>query len=271
MTEKNEKNEKALKHFESMQEQFSSYEVDPDKEEFSFLDKLQQLVRLILNDSSADIYTAFSPERLEKWKKQKIWRFIKKIVLNNITNSLYFLLLATITGFLVSEALAFYAVEGSISIKTYIKAILTEVCFIFLSGYKTKGKFEMVSLAALRVAIFCLMMFVITSQTISVGTKGSSESDAIQQQISIIETQIQEKEKEIVYYRDIRNWPLTTKQLISEKESLVNKIIALKVQQQQGKNQQVSQVETYKMYGKAAFRIILLFISVLITRRIFTF
>ena len=78
-------------------------------------------------------------------------------------------------------------------------------------------------------------------------------------------------EKEITYYRDVRNWPLTTKQLVNEKGILVNKLIDLKDKQASGKNQEISEVERYKMYGRAAFRIILLFISVLITRRIFSF
>ena len=180
-------------------------------------------------------------------------------------------MLATITAFLVSEALSFYAIEGVVTTKTYVKAILTEVSFIFLSAYHTKGKLEAVWVNFLRAGIFCLMLFVISSQTFTIGTKNIAEIDSIQEQIVFVEQQIADKDKEIVYYRDVKNWPRNTRERILEKEELVKKLIKLKEEQAGGKNQKVSQVEKYKMYGRAVFRVLLLFISVLVSRRIFSF
>ena len=252
----------------------SSYEaeqVDEHEEELSFLDRFNKLIRLILDDNSISVYQALDKESLERWNKKRFSRFLKKLIIDNFRNVLYFLLLSTITGFLVSEALNFYSLDGIISTKTYVKAILTEVCFIFLSGYRASGKLQTVWVSVLRASIFCLMMFVISSQTLTIGTSTISEAEKIQDQVVLIEKQIAEKDKEIIYYRDVKNWPITTKQLIKEKDELVRKLVNLKEQQASGKNEDVSEVEKYKMYGRAAFRIILLFISILITRRIFSF
>ena len=88
---------------------------------------------------------------------------------------------------------------------------------------------------------------------------------------SLITEKIKEKEKSIIYYRDVKKWPITTKQLIKEKDLLVKKLIDLKDQQAKGANVDVSDLIRYKAYGKAFFRVLLLFISILITRRIFSF
>lgn len=270
MSEKKEK-EEILEQISKIRESYTAKPVDIESEEMSFLDRLNELVRAILGDDSASIYQALNRDSLEKWNKTRYLRAVKKFFINNTQNALYFCLLATITMFLVSEALDFYAVKGLISTKTYVKAILTEVCFIFLSGFRSSGILQTLWVNSLRLSIFCLMAFVITSQTLVIGTKGGSESIAIQEQISIIETQVKEKTKEIEYYRDVKNWPLTTKKLIEEKSKLVDKLMVLKKAQQSGKNQSVTEIEKYKMYGKAVFRVLLLFISVLITRRIFSF
>src|SRR5690606_15632482 len=135
MQEENKKiknGKEIVEQIQAIQNAYQSQQVDVIEEEMSFLDKLDRLVKSILNDDSATIYNALKPETIERWRKEKWKRWFKKISFLNI---MYFLLLATITGFLVSEALTFYAIEGAVSTKTYIKAILTEVCFIFLSGY----------------------------------------------------------------------------------------------------------------------------------------
>ena len=87
----------------------------------------------------------------------------------------------------------------------------------------------------------------------------------------LLEKQISDKDKDILYYRDTKNWPVTSKQLIKEKDGLVKKLISLKEQQANGKNIDLSNLEKYKMYGKAFFRILLLLISALVTKRIFSF
>lgn len=244
---------------------------DADEETLSFLDQINNLIRSIFNDSSLSVYTVFSQENLDKWKNRRFTRFIKNLVFGNIKNMLYFLLLCTITGFLVSEALDFYAVDGVISAKTYVKAILTEVCFIFLSGYRSEGKWNTAAVMTLRASIFCLMLFAITSKTFLDSSKTVSNTDTIAQQVVLLEEQIEEKKKSIVYYRDVKKWPVTTKQLIKEKDELVKKLIVLKEKQADGATKEVSELIRYKAYGKAFFRVLLLFISMLITRRIFTF
>lgn len=252
----------------------SGYQVeleDTEEETMSFLDEINDLIRKIFNDSSLSVYTVFSQESLDKWKKSKIKRWIKNTLFGNVTKMLYFLLLITITGFLVSEALTFYAIDGLIETKTYVKAILTEVCFIFLSGYRSSSKLQMFSVGFLRASMFCLMLFVITSKTFIDSSKNTGNTNAIEQQILLLENQIEEKEKSIIYYRDVKKWPITTKQIVQEKDKMVNKLVELREKQALGANQDVSKLVEYKAYGKAIFRILLLFISVLITRRIFNF
>lgn len=244
---------------------------DAQEESMSFLDEINDLIRSIFNDSSLSVYTVFSKENLEEWKKKRLVRWFKNNVLGNINKLFYFLLLATITGFLVSEALEFYSIDGVIDTKTYVKAILTEVCFIFLSGYRSDNKVQMFGVGVLRVSIFCLMLFVITSKTFIDSSKNAGNTNAVQQQIVLLEEQIEEKKKSIIYYRDVKKWPLTTKQLIQEKDEMIKKLVSLKERQADGATQEVSELIKYKAYGKAFFRVLLLFISILVTRRIFRF
>lgn len=242
-----------------------------DKEEentMSFLDNLNDLVRCIFNDSSLTVYDAFDKDKMEKWKKRRFSKFLKNIFNKNF---FYLSLLIAITAFLVSEAVVFYTDGADVGIKTYAKAILTELCFIFLSGYRSNTNTEKITVGTLRVSIFCLMLFVITSKTFLNSAKDTSNTSIIQEQVAILEKQIKEKETSIAYYRDVKQWPTTTKQLIKEKDELVKKLMELKERQAAGSNIQVSDLIRYKAYGNAFFRVLLLFISVLITRRIFSF
>jgi hypothetical protein len=243
---------------------------DPEEDSLSFLDEINDLIRSIFNDSSISTYDAFNQENLEKWKKKRLVRWFKNTFLKNINKAFYLLLLVTITGFLVSEALEFYSIDGLIDTKTYVKAILTEVCFIFLSGYRSDNKIQMVGVSILRVSIFCLMLFVITSKTFIDSSKFTSNTNAISQQIVLLEKQIEQKEKDMDYYLQ-KDWPRNYSATRLEKEKLVQKLIVLKEKQAAGATETVSELVQYKAYGKAAFRVLLLFISMLITRRIFSF
>lgn len=243
---------------------------DSEEEQLSFLDEINDLIRSIFNDSSMSVYNVFSRENLQKWKEKRLTRWFKKNILGNLNKAFYLLLLMTITGFLVSEALSFYAIDSVITAKTYVKAILTEVCFIFLSGYRSEGKWQTMGVGALRVSIFALMLFVITSKTFIDSSKTIGNTDAIAQQVIIIEKQIDQKEKDMAYYLK-KDWPRNYSATRLEKEKLVKKLIKLKEQQAKGANQEVSELVRYKAYGKAFFRVLLLLISMLITRRIFTF
>jgi hypothetical protein len=266
------KEEEIIQKIKNIQKDYKAeLEDNPEEDRLSFLDQINDLIRSIFNDPSMTVYDVFDKEELRKWKKNRLSRKIKNLFLNNYKNTFYFALLVTITGFLVSEALEFYTINGVIDTKTYVKAILTEVCFIFLSGYRSDSKIQTIAANGLRVSIFCLMMFVITSKTFMDSTKTSSSTNIIQEQVLILEKQIREKEKDITYYRDVKQWPNTVKQLIKERDELVKKLISLKEKQAEGSNTEVSDLVRYKAYGNAFFRIILLLISILITRRLFSF
>lgn len=246
--------------------EFESSIEDKEEVEMSFLDRINRLIQLILNDDSFSIYKALDKQSLEKWQKSKIKRFVFK----NHHKVIYLLLLATITGFLVSEALTFYAIEGVISSKTYVKAILTEVCFLFLSTYRTSSIMEKGLVYFLRAGIFALMLFVITSETFTLGTKYIGNVDSIKQQIVLLEDQIKQKEATINFYME-KGWGVNVRKHTDDKNELVKELLDLKKQQALGANEKVSKIEEYKMYGRAFFRVLLLLISTLIARRLFKF
>lgn len=273
MQEKNEKiqnGKEIVDQIRYLKNHYKSENEDIEKEEFSFLSHLNRLTQLILDDNSFSIYKALNKDSIKKWHKKTFLDKIVKFITSNFRDFLYFILLTTITAFLVSEAVTFYAIDGIIDRGTYFKAILTEVCFIFLSGYRSDGKLEIVWIGFLRVSIFLLMMTVITSETFLYGKKNMGETVAIAQQIEILEKQIQEKEKTIEFYMK-KDWGVNVRKHTDDKNELVKELIELKKAQAEGSNVEVSKIEEYKMYGNAVFRILLLFISILITRRIFKF
>ena len=259
-----------LQHIKDMRAQYDAKPDEVVESETSFLDKLNRLVQLILNDDSFVIYTALEKESMDKWKKKRFSRWLRNTVVTNYKNTFYFLFLASITAFLVSEAVMFYADGNVADFKTYVKAILTEVAFIFLSGYKSADWKQKVWVNTLRASVFSLMLFVISSQTIMSGTQFQTNSTAIQEQIQILETQIAEKEKTIQFYIS-KGWGNNVRKHTEDKNKLVDKLLELKEKQAQGSNEKVSNLVVYKSYGQAFFRVLLLLISVLITRRLFSF
>jgi hypothetical protein len=264
-------NKDLIDSVERIRGRFKTELEDPDKVQLSFIDELNELIRKIFKDDPMDVYTALSPGELEKWKRAKFRRWISKSVRKiNIRSILYFLLLCTITGFLVSEAVSFYAAEGSTMEKTWLKAILTEICFIFLSGYRAAGVVATTLVGALRVSMFCLMLFVITSDIAFKSVSMTNESQNITQQIELVQEQIKSKDETIKFYRD-KKWGISVNKHEQEKAVLVEKLIKLKEEQGRGKSVAVSKVVEYQAYGRAAFRVMLIFISVLITRRLFKF
>lgn len=268
---KMERQDQILKKIKSIQDNYKAELEKKEDDSISFLDQFNDLIRTIFNDSSVTIYDALDKDKLEKWKNRSFFRKFKNFISSNYKNFFYIFLLISITGFLVSEALEFYAIDGIITTKTYIKAILTELCFIFLSGYRSDTKAQTIAVGILRASIFCLMIFVITSKTFMESTKNSSNTTAIQEQVVLLEQQIKQKETDIAYYRDVKQWSNTAKQLIKEKDILVKNLLELKQKQASGATVQISDLVRYKAYGNAFFRTLLLFISILITRRIFSF
>ena len=169
----------------------------------------------------------------------------------------------------MSEALPFYG-EGEITAKTWLQAILTEVCFIFLSGYRADPGIQKWLVGLLRTSIFALMLFVITSEITLKGTRDIDQIDNLADRIARIEKQIDSINKEIDYYKSI-DWKWRMTQGIKKRDELEKQVQELKEKQSESGTKEVSKLLQYKIYGKAAFRVILLMISVLITRRLFSF
>ena len=261
-----------IEQAERIRKGYSSVMEDEQEEQLSFLDEVNKLIRIIFKDQPIDVYTVLNKDELDKWKKQKYKRALKKLLGSiSIRGIFYFILLATITAFLVSEALPFYTIGTTITLKTWVKAILTEVCFIFLSGYRANNLIETISVGILRFTIFCLMLFVITSEVALQGAGQIAKIDNIQEQISTIEQQLKSKEKEIQFYMD-KGWGTNVKDRLTERDELAEQLRDLKNKQiEEGASKEVSSLIEYKTYGKALFRLILMFISILISRRIFTF
>lgn len=259
-----------LQHIKDMKAMYEAQPEDIVEEEMSFLDKMNRLIQLILNDNSFSFYTALDKNSIDRWKKKRFSRWLRNAITLNYKNTFYLVFLISITAFLVSEAVTFYADGNIADFKTYVKAILTEVSFIFLSGYKTADWKEKIWINSLRAGVFSLMLFVISSQTIMSGTQIDTNARAIQEQVILLEKQIAEKEKTIQFYID-KGWGNNVRKHTEDKNKLVEKLIALKEKQAEGSNSEVSKLVVYKSYGQAFFRVLLLLISVLITRRLFSF
>lgn len=262
---------KLIDSINKIRKQYKSELENPDEAQLSFIDELNKLIHGIFKDDPTDVYTALTPGELEKWRGKKLRRAVRRFLHNfSFLRFNYFLLLAGITGFLVSEAIGFYAVAGVITLKTYIKAILTEICFIFLSGYRAVGKIQTAMVSILRAALFALMLFVISSDVTMRGVQAISEIDKIQEKIVFVEEQIAQKDEMIKFYKE-KNWGVNVRKQLDEKDKLVKELMALKQEQIDGKSEEVSDQVLYQTWGRAAFRIILLLTSVLLTRRLFKF
>ena len=258
-------NKQIIESVERLRKRFKTeIKRDPNHVKMSFLDEVNSLIRKVFKDSDTDVYDAFSPDFLERWKKRRFRRLLAKI---NFQKILLFTLLMTITGFLVSEALPFYAV-GAITTSTWVKAILTEVCFIFVSSYRSVGKLQAAMITFARAGIFALMLFVISSEVTLDGLNQVNEISVISQKIEFIEQQIEEKNELIEFYKK-KGWGNNTKIQSDEKNKLVEQMIELKNQQIDGKNEKASDLIIWKTWAKAFFRVVLMFISILISRKLF--
>jgi len=243
----------------------TEFQDDENATEMSFIGEVNHLIQKIFKDDPIDVYTALSDERLKEWherKQKQWWRNLP------ITKIWMFLLLITITGFLVSEAVGFYAVDGIITAKVWIKAILTEVCFIFVSSYRAEGKLQTSMVTFARAGIFALMLFVISSEVTQKGFNQINEISVIDQKIELLEEQIEKKEKLVEFYIN-KGWGINAAKQEKEKQALVEELIKLKNEQINGKNESASSMILYNTWARAFFRIVLMFISVLISRKLF--
>jgi hypothetical protein len=114
------------------------------------------------------------------------------------------------------------------------------------------------------------MLFVISSDVVFKGVSTTTEISGITEQITLLETQISKKEETIKFYRD-KGWGISVNKHEQERDKMVNELLDLKKKQTSGKNEEISNVTKYQTWGRAAFRVMLLLISVLITRRLFKF
>jgi len=258
-----------LEKADEIRSRFRSENVDEEKVQESFMGKMHELLQAIFGDDTEAAYDLLEHGDLKRWRRNS-WRRKLRAFFSEPKKFFYLAMLAATVSFLVSEAVGFYAVGGVITAKTYVKAVLTELSFIFLSGYVASDRVTKWAVRGLTASVFCLMIFVISAQTVRDGISGSTESAHIASQIETLEKQVSQKQKLIEYYIK-KDWPRNASVTRLEKEKLVGKLLRLKDEQAAGKNKQLTDVERYKSYGKAFFRVVLLLINFLITRRIFKF
>jgi hypothetical protein len=263
-------NKEIIDQVERIRKKFrSETNTDPKAAEMSFIEEMNDIVRNIFKDEPVDIYDVLSQENLNEWKKRNNWKH--KLKKNFSWNKLFMgLLLLTTTGFLVSEAAAFYSIDGVIDTSTWIKAILTEVCFVFVSSYRADTKIMSGVVNFARVGIFALMLFVVSSEVTLDGINKVNKIDVITEKIELIEDQIKKKEELINFYLK-KGWGINAKQQETEKQKLVEELIKLKNQQIDGANEKSSNLEILKTWAKGFFRVVLMFINILISRRLFKF
>jgi flagellar hook-associated protein FlgK len=101
------------------------------------------------------------------------------------------------------------------------------------------------------------------------GTNQVNEINVIAQKIEIVQEQIKSKDELIEFYKS-KGWGNSAKKQSDEKDALVKELMKLKDQQIEGKNQEVSDIVQYKTWAKAFFRVVLILMSVLISRRLFS-
>ena len=103
------------------------------------------------------------------------------------------------------------------------------------------------------------------------GTNKIAEISNLDAQARVLEKQIKDKEKEIDFYMK-KDWGGNTRQRILERDKLAEQLRELNERQiKEGASKEASALIQYKTYGKAAFRLILMLISVLLSRRLFKF
>ena len=255
-------NGKLLKQAEEIRKDYVTFNLDQEQEEIILLDRINDMLATIFDDNTITVAYLFSPDKKPKY----LWYKLKKTILPKIFP---ITLLIALTCFLVSEATLFYG-DGIASTGAYFKAILTEICFIFISAYRSNNLIEKTMVSLTRVGIVVLMLFVITSETFLNTTKTIENTSILSDKVSAVETQIQAKQKTIDFYLT-KGWGVSVNKFENEKIKLEKQLFEMKSEQQGGANIAVSKKLEYKSYGNAFFRFLLLCISMLISRRFFRF
>jgi hypothetical protein len=254
--------EKLFKQAEDIRKEYVTYDLDQQQEEMSLLDRINDILSTIFENDTITVSYLFNPEKEQEYK----WHRFKKAIIPRIFP---LVLLFALTSFLISEASLFYG-DGITTPYAYFKAILTEVCFIFISAYRSTNWFEKAAVSLVRVGMVALMLFVITSETFLNTTKTVENTSILSERVVALERQIESKQKTIDFYLS-KGWGYKVNKFEDEKSRLEKQLMELKTEQQGGSNLAVSKVVEYKAYGHAFFRFILLCISMLISRRFFRF
>jgi len=241
---------------------YQVYDLDEEKEEFTLIDRVNEMLSTIFGDDTITLENLFHPSKERKYK----WHLFKK---NFLPKVFPLILLTCLTTFLVSEASLFYG-DGVRTPYAIFKAILTEVCFIFISSYRASNLLESVGSFLVRIGMVALMLFVITSETFLNTTKTVENTSVIADKVVFLERQIEAKQKTIDMFLS-KGWGISVNKHEVEKTNLERQLLDLKAEQQAGSNVAVSKIVEYKAYGNAFFRFILLCISMLISRRFFRF
>ena len=253
---------KLLEQAKKIKKDYQVYDLDEEKEEFTLMDRVNEMLSTIFGDDTITLENLFHPSKETKYK----WYLFKK---NFLPKVFPLILLTCLTGFLVSEASLFYG-DGIRTPYAIFKAILTEVCFIFISSYRASNVLESVGSFFIRVGMVALMLFVITSETFLNTTKTVESTSVITDKVSLLEKQIDAKQKTIDMFL-AKGWGISVNKHEAEKTQLEKQLLELKTEQQGGSNTAVSKIVEYKAYGNAFFRFLLLCVSMLISRRFFRF
>lgn len=255
-------NNKLIDQAESIRKEYVTYNLDQEREDMILLDRINDVLATIFEDNTITVAYLFSPDKEPKY----IWHRFKTRVLPKVFP---LALLFALTCFLISEASMFYG-DGVATPYAYFKAILTEVCFIFISAYRPSNWVEKLSASFIRLSMVALMLFVITSETFLNTTKTTENASVLSDRVIAIESQIEAKQKTIDFYLT-KGWGYSVNKFENEKIKLEEQLSELKSEQQGGNTVDVSKIIEYKAYGNAFFRFILLCISMLISRRFFRF
>ncbi len=255
-------NKKLIEQAEKIRKEYTAYDLDQETEEMTLLDRINDILSTIFGDNTITIEYLFNPSKKVPYK----WHRFKK---NFLPKVFPLILLVALTSFLVAEASLFYG-DGVRTNYAIFKAVLTEVCFIFISSYRASSIFESVGAFFVRVGMVALMLFVISSENFLNTTKTIENSSVIAEKVILLEKQIDAKQKTIDMFLS-KGWGISVNRHEADKLALEKQLIELKSEQQGGANESVSRVVEYKAYGNAFFRFILLCISMLISRRFFRF
>ena len=228
--------------------------IDQETETVSIIERINKILFLIFNDSSVTIENSLKGITFDKIaKRRKVLLSLKRIAV--------FSFLFSIVSFQIYESSSFYG-SGAYSI---YKAILTELCFIYINQIRATTIINKVMVGTVRISIFILMLFVVSSEVITQSKTSINSNNMIDTRIEHLKEAIQEKNNTIEYYKK-RDWAISVNKHEKEKSELNSELNELQNRKISGENSEMNRIEEYKLYGHIAFRIILMVMVIIITR-----